>query len=119
VEDVGGFGGVALADVGGEDEVILGDVEGLAGAEEDVGEDGVEEGVGVASGAVEEQDGVVYVAGGVAVRGAERDVLELEFGEGFACAELEVFDDVGVVFDGPSGGFGGLGGGYGSESKEE
>ncbi len=45
VEAVGGFGGVALADVVGEDEEVFGDVEGLAGAEEDVGEDGVEEGV--------------------------------------------------------------------------
>ena len=62
VEAVGGLGGVAVADVVGEDEVVLGDVEGLAGAEEDVGEDGVEEGVGVAAGAVEEEDGVVGVA---------------------------------------------------------
>ncbi len=55
----------------------------------------------VASGAVEEEDGVVYVAGGIAVWLAEGDVFELEFGEGFAGAELEVLDDVGVVFDGP------------------
>jgi hypothetical protein len=57
--------------------------------------------MGVASGAVEEEDGVIYVAGGVAMWGAEGDVLKLEFGEGFAGAELEVLDDVGVVFDGP------------------
>ena len=67
VEAVGGFGGLAVADVVGEDEEVFGDVEGLAGAEEDVGEDGVEERVGVAAGAVEEEDGVVGVAGGVAV----------------------------------------------------
>ncbi len=40
-EAVGGFGGLAVADVVGEDEEIFCDIEGLAGAEEDVGEDGV------------------------------------------------------------------------------
>ena len=90
MQAVGGFGGVALADVVGEDEEVFGDVERLAGAEEDGGEDGVEERVGVAAGAVEEEDGVVDVACGVAVRRAEREVVELELGEGFAGAELEV-----------------------------
>ena len=83
-----------MADVVGEDEEVFGDVERLAGAEEDVGEDGIEERVGVAAGAVEEKDGVVDVAGGVAVRGAEGEVVELEFGEGFAGAEVEVVGDV-------------------------
>ena len=79
-EAVGGFGGLAVADVVGEDEEVLCDVEGLAGAEEDVGEDGVEEGVGVAAGAVEEEDGVVGVAGGVAMGFAEGEVVEVQFG---------------------------------------
>ena len=105
-EAVGGFAGLAVADVVGEDEVVLGDVEGLAGAEEDVGEDGVEEGVGVAAGAVEEEDGVVGVAGGVAVGLAEGEVVEFELGEGFAGAEAEVFDDVGAVLGGPLSGRG-------------
>ena len=39
LEAVGGLGAVALADVVGEDEEVLGDVERLAGAEEDVGEE--------------------------------------------------------------------------------
>jgi hypothetical protein len=39
-EAVGGFGGFAVADVVGEDEEVFVDVEGLAGAEEDAGEDG-------------------------------------------------------------------------------
>ena len=73
-----------MADVVGEDEEVLRDVEGLAGAEEDVGEDGVEERVGVAAGAVEEEDGVVGVACGVAVRCAEGEVVEVEPREGFA-----------------------------------
>ena len=50
-----------MADVVGEDDEVLGDVEGLARAEEDVGEDGVEQRVCVAAGAVEQQDGVVDV----------------------------------------------------------
>jgi hypothetical protein len=67
VEAVGGFGALAVADVVGEDEEIFGDVEGCPKSEEDFGKDGIEEGVGVAAGAVEEEDGVVDVAGGVAV----------------------------------------------------
>ncbi len=82
-EAVGGFGGFAVADVVGEDEEVLGDVEGLARAEEDVGEDGVEERVRVAAGAVEQEDGVVGVALGVAVRGAQGEVVEVEAGAGF------------------------------------
>ena len=71
VEAVGGFGAFAVANVVGEDEEVFGDVEWLAGAEEDVGEDGVEEGVGVAAGAVEQEDGVVDMACWVAVGRAE------------------------------------------------
>ena len=71
MQAVGGLGALAVADVVGEDEEIFGDVEGLAGAEEDVGEDGIEEGMGVAAGAVEQEDGVVDVAGRVAVGRAE------------------------------------------------
>ena len=40
---VGGLGGVAVADVVGKDEEVLGDVERLAGTEEHVGEEGIEE----------------------------------------------------------------------------
>ena len=100
-EAVGGLGGLAVADVVGEDEEVFGDVEGLAGAEEDVGEDGVEQGVGVAAGAVEKEDGVVDVAGGVAVRRAESEVVEVQLGEGFAGAEAEVMDVEASVLDGP------------------
>ena len=103
VEAVGGFGGLAVADVVGEDEEEFSDVEGLAGAEEDVGEDRIEERVSVAAGAVEEENGVVCVAGSVAVWGAEGEVVELEFGEGFAGAEAEVLDDVSAVLGGPGG----------------
>ena len=100
-EAVGGLAGLAVADVVGEDDEVFGDVEGLAGAEEDVGEDRVEEGVSVAAGAVEEEDGVIDVAGGVAVRRAEGEVVEFELRDGLAGAEVEVRDDVGAVLRGP------------------
>ncbi len=74
---IGGFGGVALADVVGEDEEVFLDVERLTWAEEDLGERGVEERVGVAAGAVEEKDGVIDVAAGIAVGCAEGEVMEL------------------------------------------
>ncbi len=83
-----------MADVVGKDEEVFVDVEGLAGAEEDVGEDGIEERVGVAAGAVEQEDGVVDVTTRVAVRRAEGEVVELESGEGFTGAEAEVARDV-------------------------
>ena len=105
-EAVGGFGGFAVADVVGEDEEVFGDVEGLAGAEEDVGEDGVEERVRVASGAVEEEDGVVGVTGGVAVGFAEGEVVEVEFLDGLAVFEVEVGDVVGAILRGPLAGGG-------------
>ena len=110
-EAVGGFGGLAVADVVGEDEEVFGDVEGLAGAEEDVGEDGIHEGVRVAAGAVKEEDGVVGVAGGVAVGFAESDVVEVELLDGLAVFEVEVGDVVGAVLGGPFAGSGlGVGG---------
>ena len=115
VEAVGGLGGFAVTDVVGEDEEEFGDVEGFAGAEEDVGELGEEKIAGEASGAVEQEDGIVDLACGVAVRRAEREVVELELGEGFAGVELEIFDGVDAVFGGPFGGRGdGLGLGEGS-----
>ena len=92
-----------MADVVGEDEEIFCDVEGLAGAEEDVGEDGVHQRVGVAAGAVEEEDGVVGVAVGAAVGLAEGDVVEVELLDGLAVFEVEVGDVVGAVLGGPFG----------------
>ena len=65
--------------------------------------DGIEEGAAVAAGAVQEEDGVVDVAGGVAMRRAEREVVEVELGQSFAGAEAEVVRDVEAVLDGPNG----------------
>lgn len=117
VEAVGGLAGFAVADVVGEDDEVFGDVEGLAGAEEDVGEGGVHQGMSVAAGAVEEEDGVIDVAGGVAVKLAEGEVVELQDGDGFAAGELEALDDVGAVLGGPF--VGGLGAGLGGDGCED
>ncbi len=101
VEAVGGLRGLAVADVVGKDEEVFGDVERLAGAEEDVGEDGAQQRARVAAGAVEEQDGVVRVAGGIRVRGAEREVMKMERRESFAGTEAEVGEVVGSVVGRP------------------
>ena len=103
-EAVGGFGGFAVADVVGEDEEVLGDVEGLAGAEEDVREDGIEEGVGAATGAVKQEDGVVGVALRVFVRMSEGELVEVKLFDGFAIFEMEVGDVVAAFLRGPWGG---------------
>jgi hypothetical protein len=66
--------------------------------------------VGVAAGAVEKQDGVVDVTGGVAVRRAEGEVVELELGKGFAGAEVEVVGDVVAGCAGVGGRCGGVAG---------
>ena len=101
LQAVGGLGAIALADVVGEDEEVPGDVERLAGTEEDVGEDGVQQRVALATGAVQQKDGVIHVAGGIAMRSTEREVVESELGKRFASAEAEVMRDVELVFDRP------------------
>ena len=102
-EAVGGLAGLAVADVVGEDDEELGDVERLAGAEEDVGEDRVEQRVGATAGAMEEQDGVIGMSSAIAAWLAESEVVELQLGKGFAATEVEVFDDVRAVLDRPFG----------------
>jgi hypothetical protein len=99
-EAVGGFGGLAVADVVGEDKEVFGDVEGLARAEEDVGEDRVHQGVRVATGAVEKEDGIVGVAICAAVGFAESDVVEMQLLNRLAVLEVEVGDVVSTVLVG-------------------
>ena len=67
-----------MADVVGEDEVVFRDVERLAGPEQHVGEHRVQQRMGVAAGAVQQQDGVVDMARGVAVRRAQGQVVQVE-----------------------------------------
>ena len=64
---VGGLARFAVADVVGKDDVELGDVERLAGPEEDVGKDRIEQGMGIAARTVQKQDGVIGVARRIAM----------------------------------------------------
>ena len=93
-EAVRGPGALAVADVIGEDQEVARDVERLAGAEEHVGEDAVEERMRVAAGAVQEEHGVVDLACAVVVRRAEGQIVQLQLGQGFTGAEAEVLRGV-------------------------
>jgi hypothetical protein len=57
--------------------------------------------VGVATSAVEKQDGVIGVAGSIAVGFAERKVVELQLGKRFTAAEMKIFHDIIAVLGGP------------------
>ena len=98
-EAVAGFGGFAVADAVGKDDEVFGGVEKLAGIEEFVGVEGREELMAGAAGTVEDEDGVVHMALRVAMRAAERGVVEAELGKFFAGAEGEIFGDE-VAFGG-------------------
>ena len=100
-EAVGRLTGLTVADVVGEDDEVPGNVEGLAWAEEDVGEDRVEQRVGAAAGTVQQQDGIVGMALGVAVQRPECEVVEVRIWERLAGAEAEVMDVEASVPDGP------------------
>jgi hypothetical protein len=77
-QTVGGLARFAVADVVGQDDVELRNIERLTGPEENVGKGGVEQGMGVTTCAVEKQDGVVGVSGRIAVRLAQREVVEFQ-----------------------------------------
>jgi hypothetical protein len=100
-EAVGRLTGLTVADVVGEDDEVPGNVEGLAGAEEDGGEDRVKQRVGAAAGTVQQQDGIVGMALGVAVQRPEREVVEVRIRERLPGAEAEVMDVEASVPDGP------------------
>ena len=57
--------------------------------------------MGAAAGAVQQQDGIVGMALGVAVRRPEREVVQVQIGERLARAEAEVMDVEASVPDGP------------------
>src|SRR5215472_997673 len=64
----------------------------------------------IAAGAVQQEDGIIDVAGGVAMRRTQREVVQFEFRQGFAAAEFEVGERDPPIFRGPFGcGLGGTG----------
>jgi hypothetical protein len=103
-QPIGGFARFAMPDVVGENNVELRDIQGLAGAEENVGESRVEERMGGAAGAMKQQNSVIRMTVGVAVRLAKREVMELQFRQGFTCSEAKIFDRVRAFLCGPLGG---------------
>ena len=100
-----------MADVVRQDEEIFGDVQRRAGAKEHVGEDGVQQRVGTAAGAVQQEDGVIDAPGRVAMNCSQGEVVQLELGQRFADAEAEVGENGGSVHCGPCGDRRGLCGG--------
>jgi hypothetical protein len=98
---VGRLSRLTVADVVGEDDAVPGNVEGLAWAEEEVGEDRVDQRVGAAAGTVQQQDGIVGMALGVAVQRPECEVAEVRVWERLPGAEAEVMDVEASVPDGP------------------
>src|SRR5579859_231109 len=55
----------------------------------------------VAAGAMQQQNGVVHMTSGITVSRAQREVVQLELGQSFAAAELEIAEGDGGVFGGP------------------
>jgi hypothetical protein len=115
VHTVAGLAGFSVADVVGEDDVVAGDVEELAGTVEDAGKLRREKISTPAAGAVEYEDGIGDAAVGVAGAGAKGAVVQAQLGEGLAGFEVEIVRDE-VAFEGLVGargaGAGGRGLGY-------
>ncbi len=103
VQAVGGLGAFTVTDVVGQDEEIFCDVEHPAGNEEHVGEQRVQQRVRIAAGAVQQKHGVIDVPGRIAVGRAQCEVVQLEFGKRFACAEVKIRKDHRAIFCGPGG----------------
>jgi len=90
---VTGFAGISVADGVGEDDIVFGGVEQLAGFEEVAGEELVDEIMSVAGGPVHDENGVGGLAVGVFDGFAEGGVVHGEGGEGgLAALEGEIGD---------------------------
>ena len=100
---VGGLGALAVADVVGQDDEVLLDVEHAARHEQHIGEDGIQQRVRIAARAVQQQDGVIHMTGCIAMRRAQREVVQLEFRKRLAGTEAEVRQGNGAVLRRPVG----------------
>jgi hypothetical protein len=92
-----------MAYVIGKDDIKLPNIKRLTGAKQDVGKHGIKQRVRIAARSVEEQDGVIGMPGSIAVRLAERKIVQLQLGNGFARAKAEIFNDVCAIPGGPFG----------------
>ena len=59
--------------------------------------------MGVAARAVEQEDGVIGVSGGIVVRLTQREVVQFQLRDGFAAAEVKVLDNVVAILRRPLG----------------
>jgi hypothetical protein len=75
---------------------------GCARREQHVREQRIHQRVRVAAGAMQQQHRVVHVAGGVAVRRAEGEVVQLEFRQRLIAAKVEVRQHNSTIDRGPS-----------------
>ena len=103
MQPVRGLGALAVADVVGQDYEVFRNVLPLAGAEQHIGENGIQQRVRIAAGAMQQEDGVIDVAGSVALRRAEGEVVELELRQRLAGAEAEIGKDGRAIHGGPLG----------------
>src|SRR6266850_6871420 len=90
---IAGFAGLSKPDSVGQNDVMRRAVKQLPRPEKLVGESFSEESLAGAAGAMENEHGVYDLAGGVALRLADSGVVQSQFGESLAGAELEVLSD--------------------------
>src|SRR6058998_2498817 len=92
-QPVAGLGGAAVPDVVRQDEKVGRRIKRLYGAAQLAGEQGGEELTPGPAGPVQNQDGVVDDAGGVAAGVAERAVMDPQLGQGLTGREAEIPDE--------------------------
>ena len=78
VKAVRGLAGLTVTNVVGEDEKVLGDVEGLPRAEEFIGKQRSKQRSRVSAGSMKEEDHVVGVPLAIAMQGAKGQVVQVE-----------------------------------------
>jgi len=88
-----GFRGFTMPDAVGQDDVVRRAVQELSGTEEPAGEGIRQESFAATAGAVQNQYGVHDLPGGIALRLADGEIVQLQFGKGFARREPEISRD--------------------------
>jgi len=62
--------------------------------------------MGIPTGAMEQQDHIVSVAGSITMLLTQREVVEFQLRDGFSAAEVKILDDVVAVLSRPVAGLG-------------
>ncbi len=92
VQPIRRLGGLAVADAVREDHEIALRVEQAAGGQQHAGELRADQAVAAAAGAVQGHDRVDHMAGGVPAGRSEAGIVDPEFRQGLARAEMEIVD---------------------------